>query len=265
MDFVPPTSLIIATYNWADALRCSLLSVARQTVLPKEVIIADDGSDEATRNLIDQIRSNFPIPVVHVWHEDLGFRKGQILNKAIASSIGSYLILVDGDVLLHPSFVADHLAVAEPGVFVRGSRARLTADRTVATLQSTDADLHFYSSGVYHRLNALRLPVGWGLGHWKEMKCHSVRGSNMAYWKKDFLSVNGYNNELNGWGHEDEELAARFINNNIAKKIVKLAAVQFHLHHDELPKPNEPLHRQIINETLAAKVKRCNNGYENII
>jgi glycosyltransferase involved in cell wall biosynthesis len=265
MDSVPPTSLIISTYNWAEALRCSLLSVARQTVLPKEVIIADDGSDAETRKLIDEIRTHFPVPVMHVWHEDLGFRKGQILNKAIASSTGSYLILVDGDVLLHPSFVADHMAVAEPGVFVRGSRARLTAEKTEATLKSTDADLHFYSSGVYHRLNALRLPVKWGLGHRKEMKSRSVRGSNMAYWKSDFLSVNGYNNELNGWGHEDEELAARFINNDIAKKIVKLAAVQFHLHHDELPKPNEPLHRQIIEKTLATKIKRCINGYENII
>jgi glycosyltransferase involved in cell wall biosynthesis len=265
MDFAPPTSLIIATYNWAEALHCNLLSVARQRVLPKEVIIADDGSDVRTRAVISQMRDVIPVPIVHVWQEDLGFRKSRILNKAVASTTGSYLIQVDGDVLLHPSFIADHMAAAETGVFVRGTRARLTAARTEASLRNTDVNLRFYSAGVYHRLNAMRLPVQWRLGHRKEMKSCSVRGSNLAYWKADFLLVNGYNNELDGWGHEDEELAARFINNNIGKKIVKLAAVQFHLHHEELPRPNEPYHRQIIEETLVTKVKRCTNGYASLL
>jgi glycosyltransferase involved in cell wall biosynthesis len=265
MDVAPPTSLVIATYNWSEALHCNLLSVAAQKVLPKEVIIADDGSDGRTRAVIDQMREAFPVPIVHVWHEDMGFRKSRILNKAIARSTGSYLIQVDGDVLLHPSFVADHIAAAEPGVFIRGTRARLTSRRTETLLQKPGADLHFYSSGVYNRLNALRLPLLWWLGHRKEMKSRSVRGSNLAFWKADFVQVNGYNNDLNGWGHEDEELAARFINNSIGKKIVKLAAVQFHLHHNELPKPNEPFHRQIIEETLVTKVKRCTNGYEDLL
>lgn len=266
MDFAPPaTSLIIATYNWAEALYCSLLSVAKQKILPQEVIIADDGSDSRTRSVIARLRDTFPIPIVHVWHEDLGFRKSQILNKAVARAAGPYVVQVDGDVLLHPSFIADHQAAAEPGAFIRGTRARLTPPKTEILLENADVNLHFYSPGVYHRFNAFRLPVFQRLGQRKEMKSRSVRGSNLAFWKADFLRVNGYNNDLSGWGHEDEELAARFINNSIIKKIVKLGAVQFHLHHEELPRPNEPLHRQIIEETLVQKVKRCSNGYENLL
>ena len=45
-------SLIITTYNWPEALRLSLMSAARQTQLPDEVIVADDGSGEETRQLI---------------------------------------------------------------------------------------------------------------------------------------------------------------------------------------------------------------------
>jgi len=258
------TSLIIATYNWAEALRCCLISVARQKVLPTEVIIADDGSDERTRALISEFQKTFPVPVVHVWHEDQGFRKTIILNKAIEQSVGKYLIQVDGDVLLHPFFVKDHIAAAEPDTFVRGSRARITESRTAELLRNNNTDLGFYSPGVYHRLNALRLPAFRSLGQRKEMASRSVRGSNLAFWKADFLRVNGYNNELNGWGHEDEELAARFINNNIIKKIVKLSAVQYHLHHAELPKLNEPHHSQIIKNTLVAKTKICLNGYEKL-
>lgn len=265
MDSAPATSLIIATYNWAEALHCSLLSVIKQKILPTEVIIADDGSDQRTHAVIGKMRESFPVPVIHVWHEDQGFRKSQILNKAVGRSTGKYLIQVDGDVLLHSSFIKDHLTAAEPGTFIRGTRARLTPSKTEKLLHNAGADLSFYSRGVYNRLNALRLPVLQSLGARKEMSSRSVRGSNFAYWKDDFLTVNGYNNELNGWGHEDEELAARFINNNIIKKIVKLSAVQYHLHHEELPRANEPYHRQIIETTLLTKVKRCPNGYETLV
>ncbi|WP_353719088.1 glycosyltransferase family 2 protein [Dyadobacter sp. 676] len=264
MDSASATSLIIATYNWAEALHCSLLSVSKQKVLPREVIIADDGSDNRTRDVINRMQDGFPVPLIHVWHEDLGFRKSQILNKAIGRCTGSYVIQVDGDVLLHSSFIADHLAAAERGAFIRGTRARLTPAKTEELLRNAETNVSFFSRGVYNRLNAVRLPVLRSLGQRKEMKSRSVRGSNLAYWKDDFLRVNGYNNDLSGWGHEDEELAARFINNNIIKKIVKLSAVQYHLHHNELPRSSEPHHRRIIQHTLLTKVKRCSNGYENL-
>lgn len=264
MNFVPATALVIATYNWPDALQCCLLSVALQTTLPNEVIIADDGSDQRTCDIIDKMRKYLPIHVVHVWQEDHGFRKTQILNKAVSKCTADYVIQIDGDVILHPSFIADHLSTAETGVFVRGSRARLTPARTIDILQHCNVHVAFYSRGVYNRLNAVRIPFFRMLGQRKEMKSRSVRGSNLAFWKKDFIQVNGYNNDLNGWGHEDEELAARFINNDICKKIVKLGAVQFHLHHQELPKPNEGLHRQVIDHTLASKIKNCIDGYEKL-
>ncbi|WP_159467827.1 glycosyltransferase family 2 protein [Dyadobacter sp. 3J3] len=264
MISVPATSLIIATYNWAEALRCCLLSVARQKILPLEVIIADDGSDAGTRAIITQIQETFPVPIIHVWHEDQGFRKTLILNKAIARSKGDYLIQIDGDVLLHPLFVKDHMAAAEQGTFVRGSRARINASRTAALLTSRNTDIGFYSYGVCNRLNAIRLPVFRSLGQRREMVSRNVRGSNLAYWKEDFLRVNGYNNALSGWGHEDEELAVRFINNDIIKKIVKLSAVQFHFYHQDLPRLNEGYHSQIIQNTLVTKAKICLNGYENL-
>jgi len=240
------------------------MSIARQKVMPLEVIIADDGSDQNTAVMIRKFQEDFPVPLVHVWHEDLGFRKTMILNKAINKCKGDYIIQIDGDVLLHPMFVKDHLAAAEDRCFVRGSRARLSALKTKALLGRPDTDLRFYSQGVNHRLNAVRLPYLTVFGQRKEMKSRSVRGSNLAFWKADFVKINGYNNDLNGWGHEDEELAARFINNSIIKKIVKLSAVQFHLHHQELPRLNERLHSQVITDTLNTKSKICLNGYENL-
>jgi glycosyltransferase involved in cell wall biosynthesis len=259
---VPPiTSLIVATYNWPEALRCCLKSVARQKVLPNEVVIADDGSGLDTRMIIDQIRLDFPVPIIHVWHEDLGFRKAEILNKAVRACSGDYIVQVDGDVILHKHFISDHHQAAEPGMFIRGSRARLTSPRTNKVLHGSERTLHFLSRGLLNKLNAIRLPQLSFIAHKKKMCSRSVRGSNLAFWKKDFVLANGYNNDLQGWGHEDEELAARFINNSIIKKIVKLSAIQFHLHHVELKKDKEPIHTNVLKEVIVNKTKTCPNGF----
>jgi glycosyltransferase involved in cell wall biosynthesis len=254
-------SLIISTYNWPAALEICLLSVLGQQQPPNEVIIADDGSTEETRQLIARYREKFPVPVHHVWHEDMGFRKTIILNKAVNKSSYEYIVQIDGDVILDKHFIADHLAVAEKDAFVRGTRAMINEERTKQIIASKAIGLSFLSTGIKHRNNALRLFALRSLAARKKMSSNSVRGSNLAFWKADFIMVNGYDNDLQGWGHEDEELAARFINNKIIKKVVKLCAVQYHLWHTLVDKDNEPLQRQIVDKVKYGNLKQCVNGY----
>src|SRR5215510_4962598 len=92
-------SLIVTTYNWPEALDLTLRSVARQSVPPAEVIIADDGSGAATRQIIDAWRERRPFPIRHVWQEDRGFRLARSRNRAIAAATSDYLVLVDGDMV----------------------------------------------------------------------------------------------------------------------------------------------------------------------
>ena len=255
-------TLIISTFNWPQALELCLKSIAKQKHLPDEVIIADDGSGEETKLLIDTIKKDFPAPLLHVWHEDKGFRKTIILNKAIHQSSFEYIIQVDGDVLLDKHFISDHLSSADFDTFIRGTRAMLTKEKTDVLLASKKIALSPFSSGVKHRNNALRIFVLKALGARKEWSSNSVRGSNLSFWKADFIKVNGYNNDIYGWGHEDEELAARFINTGIIKKIVKLCAVQYHLYHPVASKKNEPLQRNLVEKTKEEKVQFCINGYQ---
>lgn len=254
-------SLIISTYNWPEALELCLLSVLRQKTTPVEVIVADDGSTASTADLIDTFRNKLPFPITHVWQDDKGFRKSQILNEAIRHSKGNYIIQIDGDVILNPWFISDHILVAEQATFVRGTRAMLSPKKTKELLQSKNISLSCFSKGVSHRLNALRLFPFRILGIRKELSSSRVRGSNLAYWKTDFIHINGYDNKLQGWGHEDEELAARFINNLVIKKIVKLGAIQFHLHHPFNSSENEESHRETIEHVKATGSRFCENGY----
>jgi glycosyltransferase involved in cell wall biosynthesis len=257
---MPTISLIVSTYNWPEALHVCLLSIKNQTQLPTEVIIADDGSTPATKTLIDDLQGSFPIPLKHVWHQDLGFRKSLILNKAIRIASGAYIVQIDGDVILDKHFIADHASVAEKGFFVRGTRAHIHRDLVGRILKQGLINLNYFSPGILHRFNALRLPKLAFIMEKKTKNSSSVRGSNLAYWRSNFVEVNGYDNDLTGWGHEDEELATRFINIGIWKKSVKLKCIQYHLYHSASSYAKKSSHVDVLGNTQQQKLTACTNG-----
>ena len=118
-------SVILATYNRTDALALVLQSLDTQTDKNFEVVIADDGSREDTKFLIEQFRRTSRLAIQHVWHEDHGFRLAKIRNLAIASSTGDYLIFLDGDCITQPDFIARHQTLKEQNFLVTGSRILL--------------------------------------------------------------------------------------------------------------------------------------------
>ncbi len=72
-------------------------SVLDQSVLPLEVLAADDGSRNDTKEMIESLAVTYPAPRKHVWQEDVGFRLAMIRNRAIAQAKGDYIINIDGD------------------------------------------------------------------------------------------------------------------------------------------------------------------------
>jgi glycosyltransferase involved in cell wall biosynthesis len=238
-----PCSLLVATYNWPQALDACLRSVAAQTVLPAEVIVGDDGSREETGALVQQWASQFPVPLRHLWQEDLGFRLSAIRNQSILAATQNYLIQIDGDIVLHPRFVQDHMAHSRPGWFTAGSRVLLNPAFTEAFLRTPGEAMdwrgkgnkNFFNglrSGILRRLLASRYKTG---GRNK----YYVKGCNMAFWKKDLMAVNGYNEAFEGWGREDSELAIRLINAGVRKQFLKFGGIAYHLYHREASREME--------------------------
>ena len=153
------SSLIIATYNWKEALALVLATVRSQTVAPGEVLIADDGSRDDTRAFLTREASTFPVPLRHLWQKDEGFRKGRILNEAMARASGEYLIAIDGDMLLHPEFVHSHLRLARRGWFIQGSRMMLGEAATARTMAAGRRAAGPLSPGVRNRINGIHAPL----------------------------------------------------------------------------------------------------------
>ena len=256
------TSLLIATYNWPQALSVVLASVRVQRRLPDEVIIADDGSGDDTRRLIAAEAQSFPVPLRHVWHEDEGFRLATIRNKAMATARGDYLMQLDGDMVLDPFFVESHVAFARAGSYVQGSRVMLDETRTAECLAHGGIITHALSSGVRNRVNALHFPWLSGLVRGPTDPLRRTRGCNMAFWRDDILRVNGYNETIEGWGREDSELAARLQQSGTARRNLKFSAVAWHLHHLTRSLASLDQNHEVFERTVAARLTRCEKGID---
>ncbi len=258
-------SLIISTYNWVEALDLVLKSVILQTVAPKEVIIADDGSKEETKNLIERYKKKMKVPLIHIWHEDKGFRLAEIRNKAIKVATTNYIVQIDGDVVLHKKFIQDHLTFAKRGTFVRGGRVRLGQEALARILKTKNIDISVFDKDLKSRFNGVRLPLLSKLvANFKKEYPFKMLGCNMAFWKDNFIDVNGYANDLTGWGHEDSELAARFINIELKKTVIKHAAICYHLYHKENSKNNEEFHNKRMRKIIDLKITKAENGIKEV-
>ncbi len=202
MKELPTTTLIVATYNWPEALELCLHSCISQSVKPDEIIIADDGSTFETKNIIEHITGLTSIPMVHVWHEDHGFRLAAIRNKAIAAAQSDYIIQIDGDLILHKDFIKDHLTLAKTNQFVSGSRSLLNVSQSQKLLTSSPKVFkprfldYFHFGRRYYAIRSHLLNNLSEIFQARKNKYAYVLGANMAFWKKDLLLVNGYNEAL---------------------------------------------------------------------
>ena len=258
------TTLLISTYNWPEALSLVLKSIENQTVLPNEVIIADDGSAKKTKNLINEFQKKFPVPLIHEWHEDLGFRKTIILNRSIKKATGEYIIQIDGDIILHPKFIADHIRFAKRGFFVKGSRGRLMVKRTEKLFNNNVITFNSFETGIKSTLNTIRFPLFTPLLFGDKINTRNIKGCNFAFWKNDAIAVNGYNNEISGWGHEDIEFPARMVNYGIKKRQLKFAAVCYHIYYPILPRDNEKDNYSTYENVINNKISRCKDGIDQV-
>lgn len=255
-------SVAVITYNWPEALALVLHALAAQTELPHEVIVTDDGSQPATRELLERMARDYPLRLVHLWQPDDGARMSRARNRAIAAAQGDYVILLDGDMVAEPHFVADHRAFARRGCFVQGSRVLTDAALTRRMLEREVAMPGFFSRGIERRRHTLRLPL---LARWYARpgtKRRGIKSCNMAFWRDDLLRVNGFNETMTGWGREDTELALRAFHAGLLRRELRFSGLATHLYHRTrkhvVGNPND----RIVDDTRARGLVRCEFGVD---
>jgi len=255
-------SLIITTYNRVDALSLVLRSVQSQTVLPKEVIIADDGSAKETQKMILDFKVASQLNLTHSWQKDKGFRAAKSRNKAIAKSKGDYIILIDGDMVLHPKFIEDHIGHAESGCFIQGTRVLLTQSATQDALVKMKTNFSFLSGGIQNHKNAIHSNFLSRLFSKKKNYLRGIKTCNMAFFKQDCININGFNNDFEGWGREDSEFVVRLLNSGIHRKNLRFNAIQFHLWHHENTRSSLQQNDILLQNAIDNNINWCDNGID---
>ncbi len=254
------TSLVIATYNWEEALKLVFLSVLNQSQFPDEILIADDGSTNKTKEIIEYFSGKLPIK--HIWHKDNGFQKTKILNKAIAQSNSDYIIQIDGDIILHKDFIKDHITNAKEKQFIHGSRAFLNQKITNLAIKNNTINFRAFQKGIKNKLNTINNKFLSKTISTKNKNLKGTRGCNFSFWKDDFIKANGYNEDMIGWGKEDTELSVRLMNIGIEKYQIKFGCVCYHLHHKIANRDGININNNILEEAIKDEITFCKNGID---
>ena len=255
-------SAVIITYNRPDALDLVIKSILNQSLIPDEVIIADDGSDHDTSELLETYRNKTPFRLEHVWQEDLGYRIAAIRNKAVMKSKGDYLIFSDGDLIFHPDFFKDFRSVATGNTVHIGSRVLLSGEATWQLLEKKACFLNYsgFSREVAsNRMNAIRIP--WINSLLPPVKNPGkMRGGLLGVWKSDLVAVNGWDESYSGWGFEDTDLVVRLYYRGLTIRRLKFAALTYHLWHPESDRGKMEHNRILLDSAIEKRESWCNSG-----
>lgn len=264
-------AVILSTYNHPEWLRKALWGYARQSHRDFEVVVADDGSGPATLAVIEEARSEYPaLSLRHVWHRDAGYRKCVILNRAIVAARAEYLIFSDGDCIPRHDFVATHVRLARPGVFLSGGAVRLPRDVSeaideddVATGRAFDVQwlvARGFEPGR-HRLRLLKGAAWPAILDFLSPTGATWNGNNASTWRHAVLRANGFEHEM-GYGGQDREFGERLRHLGMVGVLIRHRAVTIHLDHGRPYRTEESmrLNRAIRDATRRAGTVRARVG-----
>ena len=233
-------SVIITTYNSEDWLRKVLIGYSVQTETDFELVIADDGSTIKTKQVIESFSSKFKYPILHVWQEDNGFRKSEILNKAILKANAEYLLFTDGDCIPRNDFVITHLKQQQKGYFLSGGYFKLPLSLSNLISEEDINNQNCFSikwlinKGLKVSFKVTKLTKNTYFAsfmNWITTTKKTFNGHNSSVFKEDLLAINGFNQNMH-YGGLDREVGERLFNLGILAKQIRYEAICLHLHHE---------------------------------
>ena len=268
MQQAPFISVVITTYNRPDALTAVVEALFAQSDKQFEIVIADDGSKEATRDCVDALKARSPVPLQHVWQPDDGFRAAMARNRGTLAARGDYIVFLDGDCVPQRDFIAQHRKLAKRGFLVSGSRVLLSPALTERILTE---HIDLPATGALEQLkNRLRGDVNKVLQvlvRWPDLGRESrrftwrrIKSCNLGVWRSDLDMVDGFDESFLGWGHEDSDLVVRLFNGGVMRKDGAFATEVFHLWHREAKRDQESSNRRVVLERAADKTIHATRG-----
>jgi len=256
-------TVIISIYNNFKFLNLVLAGFERQTNKEYEIIIADDGSKKEVVEKVQHYINQSSLTIKHVWHEDKGWRKNEILNKAVEASESNYIIFVDGDCIPHKNFVKEHLINKAENTVLAGRRSNLSkfvSDKlTYKNVKAGILEKRFAVIGLLLKSviggSHLENAVFFGNRFIRKKinkKDKGVLGSNFSLHKSDIIEINGFDERYKKPAvGEDTDIEFRLRNAGKKVKSVKHLAIQYHLYHKKLER--DKANMEYLNDVIENK------------
>ena len=261
-------SIIMTTYNRDDALEAALRALSRQSDRNFEIIVAEDGSRPETARAVERWAPRLPVTLKHARQEHDGFRGGEIRNRSIRASAGTYCIFLDGDCLPRSDFVATHRALAQPGWFVTGNRILLSREFTAAVLAEGTAVETWSSRHADARTPARRgqSPAA-GRCACRSDRCAICRAAGRACSRaispspaEDLDRIDGFDAAYTGWGREDSDLVVRLQHAGVRRKDGRFATGVLHLWHVQNDRSQLPANEARLDAAIRSDRVRALKG-----
>lgn len=266
----PKSTIIISVYKDTKSLDLILESLSRQTILPNEVLISEDGDSKEMEEFVKVAKEKYKnLDITHLSQVDDGWRKNIALNRAIMASKYEYLIFIDGDCIPYSKFIEGHISVATNGVVQCGKRMELglkfTNKLKNCSIEVLEIEKNFLSlipqlikddtkhleDGLQLSKNNLILKLIY------KRKVRHIIGCNFSCYKNDFLKINGFNEDfINPSEGEDVDPSWRFRAVGVELKSIRLIANVAHLYHEKrFDNTIGELNRKILEKKIFFSVK----------
>ena len=261
-------SVIVTTFERPRHLRRVLLSLAVQQDFAGrlEVIVADDGSQDETPQVVEEFASQVSFPVRFVTHQHEGFWPARTRNEGFAASSGRYILFLDGDCVVPPDHLAIHMRMRRPGRAYTGDCVRLdpqTSEKITEDVVRRAEYLRWTCRGELRRL---------AIAHWKAVFYHLIRHpekprvltGNLALWREDFLRINGFDENYRGWGCEDDDFGLRLHQAGIRVCSIRRWTRTYHLWHPRVATAPQKVSNGVNFRYLhrAGRLTKCRNGFK---
>lgn len=270
-------SVIIPVYNRLEHLRAGILCLMKQDIMPDELIISDDGSSQNVLDFIGDLISKIPFKVVHVYHEDKGFRKTRALNNAVRISEGKLLIFCDQDLIFGEDYIKNIVQSYKKNNFIMGiagNTEEAERNEIIKRLESKN-----YSESIKGLLLECKKEIQKRIKNGKiriflkkigiKKRGLKLVGMSYALSKEDYIKVNGYDEKYQGWGYEDDDFGNRLTVAGLNGKILETKEPLLHLWHyfDPTKKRNSngEYYYKMKKNIFKNKVFKCEYGYDSSI
>ena len=270
-------SVIVPIYNRLEHFRALFICLLRQNRQIDELIITDDGSSQQILDYIADLIPKASFKIKHIYQEDKGFRKTRALNNGVINSEGEFLVFCDQDLIFGEEYIEYMEKNIKKGCFLLCRPISVNEEEKDIILKKIEL------SNKYEEL-LKPLPKDYLESVNKTLKTDRKRrilnilklskrgiklvGMSYAVMKSDYLKVNGYDENYNGWGEEDDDFGNRLYVAGVKGKELKTPNMQIHLWHYSDPTKkhsmNEEYYYKRKKEIFSNKEYFCKNGCSEI-